>query len=77
MHTHCSPEIRSSSQAEILAAILLHPDREQTITDLSRRLGIPLATVSDEVAHLVEARILTHARSAAPICCARTPTTVS
>jgi DNA-binding transcriptional ArsR family regulator len=53
------PVFRSSSQAEILAAILLYPDREQTITDLSRRLGIPLATVSDEVARLVEARILT------------------
>jgi DNA-binding transcriptional ArsR family regulator len=53
------PVFRSPSQAEILAAILLYPDREQTITDLSRRLGIPLATVSDEVARLVEARILT------------------
>ena len=50
---------RSASQAEILAAILLYPDREQTITDLSRQLGIPLATVSDEVARLVEAHILT------------------
>jgi DNA-binding transcriptional ArsR family regulator len=53
------PVFRSASQAEILAAILLFPDREQTVTDLSRRLGIPLATVSDEVARLVEARILT------------------
>jgi DNA-binding transcriptional ArsR family regulator len=53
------PVFRSASQAEILAAILLYPDREQTVTDLSRRLGIPLATVSDEVARLVEARILT------------------
>ena len=53
------PVFRSASQAEILAAILLYPDCEQTITDLSRRLGIPLATVSDEVARLVEARILT------------------
>lgn len=53
------PVFRSMSQAEILAATLLYPDREQTITDLSRRLGIPLATVSDEVARLVEAHILT------------------
>jgi DNA-binding transcriptional ArsR family regulator len=53
------PVFRSASQAEILAAILLYPDREQTVTDLSGRLGIPLATVSDEVARLVEARILT------------------
>lgn len=53
------PVFRSTSQAEILAATLLHPDREQTITDLSRRLGIPLATVSDEVARLVVANLLT------------------
>jgi DNA-binding transcriptional ArsR family regulator len=53
------PVFRSPSQAKILAAILLYPNREQTITDLSRRLGIPLATVSDEVARLVEARIVT------------------
>jgi DNA-binding transcriptional ArsR family regulator len=53
------PVFRSTAQAEILAATLLHPDREQTVTDLSRRLGIPLATVSDEVGRLVDAHILT------------------
>ena len=53
------PVFRSTAQAEILAATLLHPDREQTVTDLSRRLGIPLATVSDEVAGLVDAQIPT------------------
>lgn len=52
------PVFRSTAQAEILAATLLHPDREQTVTDLSRRLGIPLATVSDEVARLVDAQVL-------------------
>ncbi|HUH71287.1 MAG TPA: winged helix-turn-helix domain-containing protein [Mycobacterium sp.] len=53
------PVFRTSAQAQILAATLLHPDREQTVTDLSRRLGIPLATVSDEVARLVDAHLLT------------------
>jgi DNA-binding transcriptional ArsR family regulator len=53
------PVFRSTAQAEILAATLLHPDREQTVTDMSRQLEIPLATVSDEVARLVDARILT------------------
>lgn len=52
------PVFRSTAQAEILAATLLHPSREQTVTDLSRRLRIPLATVSDEVARLVGAQIL-------------------
>lgn len=52
------PVFRTSAQAEILAATLLHPGREQTISDLSRLLDIPLATVSDEVARLIDAQIL-------------------
>jgi DNA-binding transcriptional ArsR family regulator len=52
------PVFRSTAQAEILAAALLHPDRELTITDLSRLLDIPFATVSDEIARLLEAQIL-------------------
>lgn len=53
------PIFRSTAQAQILAAILLHPTAERTVTDLSRQLGIPQATVSDEVARLVDAEILT------------------
>jgi predicted nucleotidyltransferase len=53
------PVFRSRAQAEILAATLLYPEREQTVTDLSRTTGIPLATVSDEVSRLVTAGILT------------------
>lgn len=52
------PVFRSPAQAEILAATLLNPDREQTISDLSRLLGIPMTTVSDEVARLIDAQIL-------------------
>jgi len=53
------PVFRSRAQAEILSATLLHPEREQTITDLARRLRIPLATVSDEVARLLGADLFT------------------
>jgi DNA-binding transcriptional ArsR family regulator len=53
------PVFRSTAQAQILAATLLHPEREQTVTDLSRLLRIPLATVSDEMSRLVRAELLT------------------
>ncbi len=53
------PVFRSRAQAEILAVTLLHPEREQTITELARRLRIPLATVSDEVARLLGADLFT------------------
>jgi len=53
------PVFRSRAQAAILAVTLLHPEREQTITDLARRLRIPLATVSDEVARLLGADLFT------------------
>ncbi|MFV8160754.1 winged helix-turn-helix domain-containing protein [Mycobacterium sp. 134] len=52
------PVFRSTAQAQILAAVLLHPTTDQTVADLSRDLGIPQATVSDEVARLVDAQIL-------------------
>lgn len=50
---------RSAAQAEILGAMLPYPTREQTISDLSQHLAIPLATVSDEVARLVTAGLFT------------------
>ncbi len=46
------------AQAEILGATLPYPEREQTISDLSQQLSIPLATVSDEVARLVGAGLI-------------------
>jgi predicted nucleotidyltransferase len=51
------PVFRSQAQAEILGAVLLHPDRERTVTDLAGQLGLPLTTVADEVRRLVEARV--------------------
>ena len=53
------PVFRSAAQAEILGATLPYPTREQTISDLSHRLVIPLATVSDEVGRLVSAELFT------------------
>lgn len=38
--------------------VLLHPDRESTITELSVRLSIPQSTVSEEVQRLVDAGVL-------------------
>ena len=52
------PVFRSPAQAQILAATLLYPDCEQTISSLSQQLTIPLATVSDEVSRLVTAGLL-------------------
>ncbi len=51
------PIFRSVAQSEILGAMLPYPDREQTISDLSQQLAIPLATVSDEVSRLVRAEL--------------------
>lgn len=43
------PIFRSRQQAELLADILDDPDREGSLTDLSRRLGIPVASVHREI----------------------------
>jgi hypothetical protein len=51
------PVFRSRAQAEILAAVLLQPDREWTATDLADRLGLPLTTVADEVRRLASAEV--------------------
>jgi DNA-binding transcriptional ArsR family regulator len=53
------PVLRSQHQAELLAMLLLHPEREYTIADLTQRLRIPQSTVSGEVRRLADAGILT------------------
>jgi DNA-binding transcriptional ArsR family regulator len=53
------PILRSRHQGDILAELLLHPDREYSVTDLSSRLSIPKSTISEEVQRLSEAGILT------------------
>ena len=52
------PIFRSRLQADILAALLLDPDREYSMTDIAQRFGAPLSTVHGEVARLAEAGLL-------------------
>src|SRR5215472_8125109 len=52
------PVFRSRLQADVLAATLLHPEREYTITDLARRFNTPLTTVHGEVKRLTKAGLL-------------------
>jgi DNA-binding transcriptional ArsR family regulator len=52
------PVFRSRLQADILAALLLDPDREYSMTDLAQRFGAPLSTVHGEVGRLTEAGLL-------------------
>ena len=52
------PVFRSQLQADILAALLLDPSREYSMTDLAQRFGAPLSTVHGEVGRLTEAGLL-------------------
>jgi DNA-binding transcriptional ArsR family regulator len=52
------PVFRSRLQADILAALLLDPDGEYSMTDLAQRFDAPLSTVHGEVARLTEAGLL-------------------
>jgi DNA-binding transcriptional ArsR family regulator len=52
------PVFRSRLQADILAALLLDPDGEHSMTDLAQRFDAPLSTVHGEVARLTEAGLL-------------------
>jgi DNA-binding transcriptional ArsR family regulator len=52
------PIFRSRLQADILAALLLRPDQEQSLTELAARFGAPLSTVHGEVTRLTDAGLL-------------------
>lgn len=52
------PIFRSQHQAAMLAWLLLHPDHEYTLTELAKRLEVPLTTLQRETQRLVEAGIL-------------------
>ncbi len=52
------PIFRSQHQASLLAWLLLHPQSEYTLTDLSRRLQVPMTTLQREAQRLVEAGLL-------------------
>ncbi|MEO8518929.1 MAG: ArsR family transcriptional regulator [Dermatophilaceae bacterium] len=52
------PIFRSQHQAALLAWLFLHPENEYTLTDLAKRLGVPLTTLQREAQRLVSAGIL-------------------
>lgn len=52
------PVFRSKLQADILAALLLNPEQQSSLTDLARRFDAPLSTVHYEVKRLTEAGLL-------------------
>jgi predicted nucleotidyltransferase len=53
------PIFRSRHQAELLAWLLLHPDQEVGLTELAKRLDVPLTTLHREAQRLVIAELLT------------------
>jgi DNA-binding transcriptional ArsR family regulator len=52
------PIFRSRLQADILAALLLSPDAEYSLTELAERFKAPLSTVHGEVKRLTDAGLL-------------------
>jgi predicted nucleotidyltransferase len=52
------PIFRSRLQADILAALLLHPDREYSLSELARRFRAPLSTVHGETSRLIDADLI-------------------
>lgn len=57
-----APVLRSETQARLLAALLLRPQREASIAELAREIGSDPGNLHDEVERLVNARILTDRR---------------
>jgi len=53
-----APTFRSRVQGELLALVLLHPDREWTVGELAGRLAVPVTTVQGEVTRLAEGAVL-------------------
>ena len=56
------PILRSRMQGELLALVLLHPEREYGITELATDFGVTPTAVLREVARLVDGGILTDRR---------------
>lgn len=52
------PIFRSRHQAGLLAWVLLHPQEEFTLTELAKRLDVPVNTLHREVQRLTEAGLL-------------------
>lgn len=58
--SHLAALFRSDTQADILARVLLNPDRSYTISDLSRLVGAAYATTHREVQRLIELGLFRH-----------------
>lgn len=56
------PLLRSRSQGDILAAIILEPDRERSMSEIANETGTSLPTVQREVARLEDAGLVTTTR---------------
>jgi predicted nucleotidyltransferase len=52
------PIFRSRQQAELLADVLSDPSREESLSDLARRLGIPLSSALREIERAERAGII-------------------
>lgn len=57
-----APVLRSETQARLLAAVLLQPDREASIAELARETGSDPGNLHSEVERLVQAGILADRR---------------
>ncbi len=56
------PLLRSRSQGDILAAIMLDPEHDRSLTELAQETGVSVATVQREVARLEEGGLVTTTR---------------
>ena len=56
------PILRSQPQAELLTLLLLHPETEYSITELSVTVGAPLTTVQREVNRFSQAGLINERR---------------
>ena len=56
------PILRSQLQAELLTLLLLHPETEYSITELSVKLSAPLTTVQREINRFSQAALINERR---------------
>lgn len=68
-----APVLRSETQARLLAAVLLHPDREASIADLGRETGSDPGNLHSDVERLAQAGIIADRRAGRTHC--RVPAT--
>ncbi|MFE1593859.1 hypothetical protein [Nocardia sp. NPDC058705] len=57
-----APVLRNETQARLLAALLLRPDREASIAELAREIGADAGNLHKEAVRMLEAGVLTDRR---------------